>query len=232
MVQKPISRLQKDDPRQFQIGQLERRFSTTEKVADGGSTLSFQLVPSDPDFPFELTGLDCVLRVPDGYPESSRPSLAVSNYDMPRGYQINVEKGFDALAQALPNATLLSYVNALDKQLEALLTGPKAETIKIVSNASKLRAQQPHDSPNPTKEAPKASRSIVPSVKEAPVSDCKSYFAPTPLKSGTVLASWRVKILCNASWLLGYPAQPAMRHTGQFRLLPREFCCKNTNSKL
>lgn len=186
MVQKPISRLQKDDPRQFQIGQLERRFSTTQKVADGGSTLSFQLVPSDPDFPFELTGLDCVLRVPDGYPESSRPSLAVSNHDMPRGYQINVEKGFAALAQALPNATLLSYMNALDKQLEALLTGPKAETIKIVSNASKLCAQHPHDSPNPTKEAPKASRSIVPSVKEAPVSDYSSSFASTPLEFGTV----------------------------------------------
>lgn len=184
MVQKPISRLQKDDPRQFQISQLERRFSTTQKFADGGATLSFQLVPSDPDFPFELTGLDCVLRIPDGYPGSSGPSLAVTNRDMPRGYQLNVEYGFDALAKASPNATLLSLVNALDKQLESFLTGPKAETIKIVSNASKLRAQQPHDSPKPTAEASTASRSIVPSVKEEPVSDFSSFFTPSRLNLG------------------------------------------------
>ncbi|KAL8903521.1 MAG: hypothetical protein Q9171_007374, partial [Xanthocarpia ochracea] len=146
VVQKPISRLQKEDPRQFQIAQLERRFSTAHKLGNGESTLTFQLVPSDPDFPFDLSGLDCVLHVPDGYPDCGRPSLAVSNPDMPRGYQINVEQGFDTLAQASPSATLLSLVNALDKQLEALLTGPKAETIKIVPNATKPQAQQARDS--------------------------------------------------------------------------------------
>ncbi|KAI4110907.1 MAG: hypothetical protein LQ339_000909 [Xanthoria mediterranea] len=156
VVQKPISRLQRDDPRQFQIGQLERRFSITQKIEHGGSTLSFQLAPSDPDFPFELTGLDCVLRVPDGYPQNGRPSLAVANRDMPRGYQINVERGFDALVHASPRATLLSLLNALDKQLEALLTGPKAETIKIVTNASKVHAQPPYR-PSTTTEAAKPS---------------------------------------------------------------------------
>ncbi|KAL8646503.1 MAG: hypothetical protein Q9226_006824 [Calogaya cf. arnoldii] len=165
VVQKPISRQQKDDPRQFQIGQLERRFSTTQKTEDGGSTLSFQLAPSDPDFPFELAGLDCVLRVPEGCPENGRPSLAVANRDMPRGYQINIERGFNALAQASPHATLLSLLNALDKQLEALLTGPKAETIKIVSNAAKQHSQPPYQFSRTT-EAPKASQNIELSGKE------------------------------------------------------------------
>ncbi|KAL8850764.1 MAG: hypothetical protein Q9221_004332 [Calogaya cf. arnoldii] len=165
VVQKPISRQQKDDPRQFQIGQLERRFSTTQKTEDGGSTLSFQLAPSDPDFPFELAGLDCVLRVPGGYPENGRPSLAVANRDMPRGYQINVERGFDALAKASPHATLLSLLNALDKQLEALLTGPKAETIKIVSDATKQHSQPPHQSSRTT-ETPRASQNTGLSGKE------------------------------------------------------------------
>ncbi|KAL8736681.1 MAG: hypothetical protein Q9166_000047 [cf. Caloplaca sp. 2 TL-2023] len=145
IVQKPVTRLQKEDSQKYQIGQLERRFSTSQKVEDGESTLAFQLVPSDPDFPFEMTGLDCVLHVPHGYPGDARPSLAIKNHDMPRGYQINVERGFDALAQASPHATLLSLMNALDKHLEALLTEPKAETIKIVSYTKKLDAQVPHD---------------------------------------------------------------------------------------
>ncbi|KAL8771846.1 MAG: hypothetical protein Q9209_002784 [Squamulea sp. 1 TL-2023] len=159
VVQKPITRLQKEDPRQFQIGQLERRFATTQKIENGRSTLTFQLTPSDPDFPFELTGLECVLHVPDRYPQDGRPSLAVRNRDMPRGYQINVERGFGALAQASLHATLLSLVNALDRQLEALLTGPKAETIKIVSNIPKLHVQQPSHPPRATK-TPKETQTI------------------------------------------------------------------------
>ncbi|KAL8698529.1 MAG: hypothetical protein Q9224_001810, partial [Gallowayella concinna] len=89
-----------------------------------------------------MTGLNCVLHVPENYPRDGRPSLAVKNPDIPRGYAINVERGFDALVQASPQATLLSLVNTLDKQLEALLTAPKAETIKLVSNAAKFPTQQ------------------------------------------------------------------------------------------
>ncbi|KAL8800104.1 MAG: hypothetical protein Q9182_005416 [Xanthomendoza sp. 2 TL-2023] len=151
VVQKPVSRLQKDHPREHQIGQLERRFSAARTVKDDGSSLAFQLVPSDPDFPFELSGLDCVLDVPENYPRGGRPSLAVKNRDIPRGYAINVERGFDALIQATPQATLLSLINTLDKQLEALLTAPKAETIKIVSNANKFHAQQPSDTQSSAK---------------------------------------------------------------------------------
>ncbi|KAI4187060.1 MAG: hypothetical protein LQ346_005563 [Caloplaca aetnensis] len=60
---------------------------------------------------------------------------------MPRGYQINVERGFDALVKASPQATLLSLVNALDKRLESLLTEEKAETIKIMPNTSRMHDQ-------------------------------------------------------------------------------------------
>ncbi|KAI4252972.1 MAG: hypothetical protein LQ352_003969 [Teloschistes flavicans] len=137
IVQKPIPRLQKEDPREFQIRQLGRRFSAQETVGDGGSILKFRLVPSDPDFPFELIGLECLLHVPKTFPGNAGPSLAVKNADMPRGYQINVERGFDTLVQKLPQATLLALVNALDKQLEAFLTQEKAETIKLVPNTTR-----------------------------------------------------------------------------------------------
>lgn len=149
IIQKPVSRFQRDNPREFQIRQLERRFSTLQKeVRNDEITLSFQLVPSDPDFPFELAGLDCVLRVPATYPQDARPSLAVKNKDMPRGYQINVERGFDILVQRSPQATLLALINALDKQLEALLTEQKAETIKIMPNTSRIAMRQVVEAPH------------------------------------------------------------------------------------
>ena len=62
---------------------------------------------------------------------------------MSRGYQINVERGFDSLAEQSPHATLLGLINALDKRLEALLTEPKAATIKILPNAIPLRPIEP-----------------------------------------------------------------------------------------
>ncbi|KAL8960480.1 MAG: hypothetical protein Q9193_002824 [Seirophora villosa] len=142
IVERPVPRFQKESPRDFQIRQLERRFPSLQKAEnDSEATLSFQLVPSDPDFPFEMAGLDCVLRVPFSFPGHGKPSLAVKNKDMPRGYQINVERGLDALVQATPHATLLSLVNALDKRLEALLTVEKAETIKLMPNAPRIPDQ-------------------------------------------------------------------------------------------
>lgn len=143
VVQKPVSRFQKDSPREFQIQQLERRYPALQKeIVNDETTLSFQLVPSDPDFPFELAWLNCVLHVPATYPQDGKPSLAVKNKDMPRGYQINVERGFDLLVQRLPQATLLALINALDKQLEPLLMEQKAETIKIMPNTSRTAMQQ------------------------------------------------------------------------------------------
>ena len=142
VVQKPISRAQKDDPREFQMRQVRRRFSPIESAEEGGTSLAFHLAPSDPDFPFEIVGLECVLHVPDAYPGSGTPSLDVKNREMGRGYQINVERGFSRLAEMSPKATLLSLMNSLDKQLESLLTAPKVETVKIIPNAGADRSKR------------------------------------------------------------------------------------------
>ncbi|MCJ1288357.1 hypothetical protein MMC26_007712, partial [Xylographa opegraphella] len=100
-----------------------------------GTALAFSMAPSDPDFPFEMAGLECVLHVPAGYPGKGQPFLDVKNKEMGRGYQINVEKGFGALVAKSPQTTLLGLMNGLDKSLESLLTAPKADTMKLVSNA-------------------------------------------------------------------------------------------------
>ncbi|OXV06260.1 hypothetical protein Egran_05972 [Elaphomyces granulatus] len=138
MVPRPISTVEKDDPRDFQISQLRRRFHPTEQNDDSGTLLTFTMTPTDPDFPFDLAALQCALRIPPSFPSQGRPTLRITNPGMERGFQINVEKGFDKLVDSsLRNGrpgTLLGWMNALDRQLEALLTLEKAPTLKFIAN--------------------------------------------------------------------------------------------------
>ena len=134
VVSKPIPQAQTKDPREFQLGQIRRRFSPKEtRQADGGALLKISLTPSDPDFPFEMTALECLLSVPVKYP-GARPTLKVGNKDIPRGFALNVEAGFDAIANDKPDTSLLELMKALDKNLEAFLSAPKADTVKLVPN--------------------------------------------------------------------------------------------------
>ena len=131
-VHRPIPKIQQDRPREFELSQVIRRFApNVVEASDGSTTLSFGLRPSDPDFPFELDVLECLLEVPAAYPEA-KPRLRVTNKEMGRGYQINIERGFDAIVERMPNGTLLQYCNNLDRALENLLSTPPADTIKFV----------------------------------------------------------------------------------------------------
>lgn len=133
VVAKPVPKAQLEDPRGYQIGQVRKRFSPKESTtADGGTSLVFKVAPSDPDFPFELANLFCDLLVPKAYP-AKRPVLRVTNKDIPRGFSINVEKGWEKLAEERKSATLLSLINALDKNLEIFLSEQKVETVKLVT---------------------------------------------------------------------------------------------------
>ncbi|KIE03656.1 CHY zinc finger domain protein, partial [Metarhizium majus ARSEF 297] len=133
VVSKPVPTSQADDPRGYQVEQLRRRFSPKESTAaDGTTSLVFKLKPSDPDFPFELAYLECDVRVPANYPDE-RPGLRVKNSNIPRGFGINIERGWDRLAMERKGATILSIVNALDKNLEKFLSEEKAETVKLVA---------------------------------------------------------------------------------------------------
>lgn len=136
-VSKPVSESQRIDPRLFQLNQLRRRFSPAVEEERDATVLKFKLVPTDPDFPFEMTDLQCTLLVPQSYPIKGRPSLRVSNPEMDRGYQINVERGFDSLVMSMPQVTLLALINELDKRMESFLMNEKAQTIKLVTNIGK-----------------------------------------------------------------------------------------------
>lgn len=144
--------MQTEDPREFQIKQLKRRFSPTESSENGGTNYAFSMAPSDPDFPFEMVGLECVLHVPTTYPKQGRPSIDVRNKEMGRGYQINVERGFARLAESRPESTLLGLMNSLDKHLESLLTEQKAETITIIPNQVASKSAQRTEPAKPVQE--------------------------------------------------------------------------------
>ena len=134
-VQRPVPQMQVENPREFQVGQIRRRFKPSEQVDEDTLILTFQMTPSDPDFPFDITALECKLSVPPTYPHGGVPRLRVLNNEMGRGYQINVEKGFEDLFWSNRNATLLGLMNRLDQHLERLLSMEKADTVKLVPNS-------------------------------------------------------------------------------------------------
>ena len=138
VVAKPAPQVNQRD---FQISQVVRRFSARQSTSDDSSTLlTFSLNPSDPDFPFDLPkGLHCVLHVPQDYAQgegksSKNPSLDVKNPDMNRGFQVNVERGFDRFVERNPQAGLLGWMKMLDKDLETLLMEQKADIVTFVAN--------------------------------------------------------------------------------------------------
>lgn len=133
VVSKPVPDVQARDPRGFQIEQLRRRFSPRNTtLSDGTTSLNFKLKPSDPDFPFDLEFLECDLRVPGDYPSESTV-LHVKNRNIPRGFCINIERGWTKLVEQKQGATLLALTYALDKNLESFLSEQKAETVTLMS---------------------------------------------------------------------------------------------------
>lgn len=133
VVPKPVPQNQTQDVRGYQLNQLRRRYSPKETAFDDGTTsLSFRLVPTDPDFPYDLDYLQCEVHVPAEYPREP-PILNVRNSNMPRGFALNIEKGWTKLVQGGRGATLLALTYALDKNLESFLSEQKAETVKLMS---------------------------------------------------------------------------------------------------
>ncbi|KAM0272620.1 hypothetical protein ACHAQH_008611 [Verticillium albo-atrum] len=132
VVPKPTPEVQQKDPRGYQVEQIRRRFSPREATLRNGTTsLIFRIKPSDPDFPFDLDFLECDLHVPEDYPETA-PVLHVKNSNIPRGFGINVERGWERIVREKRGAaTLLAYTHALDKNLEVFLSEQKAETVKL-----------------------------------------------------------------------------------------------------
>lgn len=123
-AQKPVTKIERDDPRFFQINQIRRRFSASDETDSDGTHLKFILEPTDPDFHFDIKGLECVLHIPRHYPQQGRPSLEVLNEDLDSESRTLVQQRFDHIVQSSLGGTLLRWLNLLDRQLEEALTQP------------------------------------------------------------------------------------------------------------
>ena len=153
VVPKPIPN---KEPRRFEIDQIRRRFSAREvESSEHGSTdLHFNLMPSDPDFPFDLPrGLACVLHIPGSYLQTdistqAVPRLDVKNSEMNRGFQLNVERGFSKIVERRPGAGILGWMKDFDKALEGLLIEQQAELITFVPNVRTATRVIPADRRN------------------------------------------------------------------------------------
>ncbi|OLL26218.1 hypothetical protein NEOLI_003381 [Neolecta irregularis DAH-3] len=131
VVPKPVPKsIQQNDPNSVQehhLVRLKRRYpKIEEKKAGGNITLQFQLIPSDPALPFDISHLDIILTVPSNYPISSSV-IHIKNADIPRGYAFNIERAWNEI-----NGDFLTKTKELDRRLEEFLSMGKVETVKIV----------------------------------------------------------------------------------------------------
>ncbi|CCE80519.1 Piso0_003638 [Millerozyma farinosa CBS 7064] len=125
--------------------------------------LNLSMVPSDEDFPFDLQFLQICLCVP--FKSSNRepkPSIIVLNSDIPKGYAVNIERGFaeivrkaleeseDSTIELVGGKSLLCQLKTLDKYLEEFLKQEKRETIKFVKTLKSGKQNSP--SPPKTEE--------------------------------------------------------------------------------
>jgi uncharacterized CHY-type Zn-finger protein len=145
VVARPVPVAQIQDPREFQLAQVRRRYNPKESTSKSNSVLGseesatvleIKMKPSDPDFPFEMDVLHFMLYIPAEYPDAEL-RITVQNKDIPRGFALNIESGFDALASNRGDATILSLITSLDRNLENFLSQKKAETITFVANADR-----------------------------------------------------------------------------------------------
>lgn len=150
------------DARTFELSQLQRRFGCTPTPSPNsetnGTKFTLNLKPSDPDFVYAIDVLKLRLTVPEYYKEDgegdlSGVSIEVLNTEIPLGYRVNVERGFDVLVDEAvkrhSSSTLMDLMKSLDKGLERMLSGEKAETLKIIPNYSPAISLPPPP-PQPT----------------------------------------------------------------------------------
>ncbi|KAG9071293.1 hypothetical protein KI688_005504 [Linnemannia hyalina] len=148
--------------RSFEITQLASRFasSLTPRSASSSSVtdeesdnFELKIVPSDPDFPYEISALHVLLAVPKSYP-TEPCSVQVLNRDIPKGFATNLERGFDQAA-AQQQKSLLAHLNWLDVNMEQLLQKPPAPTIRFIghannnSNSSSRKSSPSNDTSSP-----------------------------------------------------------------------------------
>nr|KAJ3418517.1 hypothetical protein HK105_008211 [Polyrhizophydium stewartii] len=112
--------------REMELSQIERRFralgfSSKPAQSDPHATsVTLDIVPSDPDFPFELATMRVELTVPALFPTDRACTMTVLNDEIPAMLKRNVERAWFKRVTA-SKLSLMDMLAWLDKNLEALL---------------------------------------------------------------------------------------------------------------
>ncbi|KAI8906295.1 hypothetical protein EDD86DRAFT_58652 [Gorgonomyces haynaldii] len=119
--------------REQQISQLERRFkqSWSHRQTEEGDTVEFKLKPSDPDFPFDLEHLECLLQIPKEYPDKRPCPLLILNPEIPDNLKDNISRGWLSGLISTKHS-LLENINYMDRQLEQWLIAKEHVKIQLI----------------------------------------------------------------------------------------------------
>ncbi|OJD14651.1 hypothetical protein AJ78_05027 [Emergomyces pasteurianus Ep9510] len=155
VVQRPSPRAQIENPREFQINQIRRRFHPQERFDEYGTYLTFDMNPSDPDFSNRLKSLTCAIHVPLEYPLRGMPSLEIVDNNIGIRYKILIHEEFENIAKARSSDTLLIWMNVLDRSLPKIFStaaagavqkSPNSYSDEVQSVASSVKElTQPHE---------------------------------------------------------------------------------------
>ena len=120
--------VQEEDPakiasiiRTKEIDQLKKRFDATViSFASGETKLSFEMKPTDPDFPYELEALKITLTVPPSYPTSRKIAVFIANQDIPSDLVEHLKNEMERAAR-FSTMSLLDVIKWTDRELEKIL---------------------------------------------------------------------------------------------------------------
>ncbi|KAJ3093206.1 hypothetical protein HK102_000007 [Quaeritorhiza haematococci] len=139
--------------RTLELQQIERRYRSegyhVVRETASETIIHLNLVPSDPDFPYELEYLQLQLHVPAFYPRA-QTTLTVLNQEIPSQLVRNVEKRWAKKVTAPIKLPLLAMLNWLDKNLEEFLVEPPEPTMTLtfVSNTPGTESKQAPNAPS------------------------------------------------------------------------------------
>ncbi|KAI8969206.1 hypothetical protein BDF20DRAFT_893724 [Mycotypha africana] len=138
-AKKPQPTASNQDKRKLELIQLETRYKSTYRLVsddDQKTLIRLAVKPSDPDFPYDIDALQLQITVPKEYPKQAC-TIQVLNSDIPKGFAVNVERGYAEKVTPSNSAvhqTLVRQMNWLDRNLETLLQQAPAPTVRFVSH--------------------------------------------------------------------------------------------------
>lgn len=214
--QRPTSRLQLENPREFQLNQIRRRFRPKERDDENNTILEFKLCPTDPDFSYDITALECVLYIPKSYPAQGKPSIEIQNRNLETGIRSAVSNKFSQLANSQVSMGLLRLVNALDRELEDVLKAKEVGPDQIHDTHSLNSQQSGSASQGDDFDAKRRKREVTQLHSRlgrdrlfSANLDGTSFTVPIrPIRSDLLPASLKQLSAVNISVPLSYPAVP------------------------